>query len=148
MSLKAEMKTRKKNISAQLIAPRYEPVNTRTKAYLLQSAEELKRSAQHTLEEFQGRITKYGYAYAFEWSASAFQAAARVAVAESLIAWLDKQVEGKTEAEMVEMILKEVGRIVVRGARWPEHSTSQQSNVMKTEITAVWADFYAKYTEE
>jgi hypothetical protein len=78
-------------------------------------------------------------AYAFEWSQNAFKGAARVQVGKTLLAWLDH--EGAT----TESIMKEVQSTVVRGARWPEHSTSQQSNLIKTEIVAVYAELLDRH---
>lgn len=103
-------------------------------------AEDMIRTGGYEMEKFNERFAQ-DPAYAFEWSDNAFKAAAKIHVGKTLQAWLTAEREKPLTAED---IMNEVNRMVVRATRWPERSTSVQSNVMKQEITAVWAELVAK----
>lgn len=110
-------------------------------------ADEQVRTGERGMKEFAVKLSKDA-AYAFEWSNNAFKDAAKVHVGKTLQAWIEmkngKTLEEYVEQEHADVIMEEVNRTVVRAARWPERSTSVQSNVMKQEIAAVWAELSAK----
>jgi hypothetical protein len=92
--------------------------------------------------------------YAFEWSASAFQAAAKLNVASHLNAIIEK-VKSKSSDEYLTTadpiaVITTIKTIllddVIRGARFPEKSTSLQSNAMATEIIAAKAEYLERIT--
>ena len=100
-------------------------------------AEELILQGQGSLEKFSKSFAE-NPAYAFEWSHDAFRAAARVQVGMNIRAWV------KYEEASAEKIMDQVRRQVLHGAQYPERSTSMQSNIIKQEIVAVWAELLAK----
>ena len=104
--------------------------------YLSQYSEELIRSGDRDLAKFKERL-ETNPAYAFEWSQNTFPAAAKIHVGRCLKEWI-------TNKATIDGIMYEINKIVVRAVRWPERSTSQQSNIMKQEIAAVWAEIAAK----
>jgi len=100
-------------------------------------ARELVNDAEGGLSRFAESFSQ-NPAYAFEWSSQAFRAAARLQVGKSLLAWM----EG--EPTSAEKIMDQVRGFVLRGAQYPERSTSMQSNLMKQEVVAVWAELLSK----
>lgn len=118
-----------------------------THKHLTLFAEEMIHSGEHTMKKFNEQFAK-DPAYAFEWSGNgAFAAAAKLHVGKTLQAWLTNTKDSVVDTDKEEAatsIMNEVNRMVVRAARWPERSTSVQSNVMKQEIASVWAELVAK----
>jgi len=112
---------------------------------------ELQDKIDSLIEEFsnsavRGALSKFeenfksNPAYAFEWAQNAMEAAARFEVALTLKAWTELP-EYKPEAA-----LSEIKRLVLRGARWPERSTSPVSNAMSADRTAAWAEALERIT--
>lgn len=76
-------------------------------------------------------------AHALKWSADAFAAAARIEVAAQAAAVI--------EAKGLDVALTIARENVMRGARFPERSTSPTSNLVSECRTAAWAEFVEKY---
>lgn len=108
-------------------------------------ADRLVRNAERDLTAWKEKLEK-NPAYAFEWSSNAFQAAAELEVGKTVQAWLKMAVTSKrTEERLLKDIMDEVRGCVIRGARWPQHSSSPQSNEMKTTVISVWAELLMKH---
>lgn len=105
------------------------------------AAEQIKEG-QRDLESFKKRFVD-NPAAAFEWSHPAFRAAAKVHVGRTIESWINNFGDDVT----VESIMDEVSRMVMQAVRFPENSTSQQSNTMKQEIAAVWGELLSKYAK-
>lgn len=78
-------------------------------------------------------------AYALEWSNDIFKTAARLHVATVVLAWI---VKGETN------IRERADELVFRGARFPQASTSQSSNIMHTQVISAWATFVEEYLND
>ena len=96
-------------------------------------AEDKVTTGEYDLAKFKKHLEE-NPAYAFEWSYEAFKAAARIHVGKSLLYWTEK------DEATAEKIIDFVKDMVLRGARYPERSTSVQSNEMKREIISVYAE--------
>jgi hypothetical protein len=134
-----KMKTRKLAIVEEPRAPA--PIKTKFEK-LSWLVDDLERSAEYNLKKFQESFEK-NPAYAFEWSAGAFDAAAEKQVAAIIKDVLSPDKEA-SEAERAEWILREALDRAMRGARNPARSTSAQSNEMEKSIASVWAKVYDK----
>jgi hypothetical protein len=132
------MKTRKLAIVEEPKAPA--PIKTKFEK-LTYIADDLARSAEYNLKKFQASFEK-NPAYAFEWSASAFVAAAEKQVGEIIQIILKKN--EASEEERAEYVLREALDRAMREARSPSHSTSVQSNEIARAIASVWAKVYDK----
>ena len=101
-----------------------------------QVARWIERKAEHAAEECD--TWAQGFAqdahYAMQWAADTFRAAARCAVFTQVVGALRK--EGNT----LEFVMRYARDQVVRGARYPERSTSQAHNLAKQEEVAAWAE--------
>lgn len=107
---------------------------------LTQFAQDHIKDGQRDLENFKKRFVD-NPANAFEWSALAFRAAARVHVGRIIETWLSDKFTKFTP----EIIMREVEATVVHCARFPERSTSVQANTMHQEINSVWAELLARH---
>lgn len=144
------MKTRKLAI-VQNPQPKQtrEELMLQSRQQILKYAEWDDKAAKKDLVEFSEKLAK-SPAYALSWSASAFQAAAKVEAA----AYITQSIESLTESladeygppsflKVLEVIREGLLAAVVRGGRYPERSTSPQSNVMAQDIVAAkgeWLD--------
>lgn len=72
-------------------------------------------------------------AYAFSWSAGAFKAAAQLEVLRPVVAAIENGAK-------LEDVVKHVNGKVLHAARYPERSTSVQSNVLSQDRGEVWAE--------
>jgi hypothetical protein len=97
-------------------------------------AEEKITNGTETIEKFKASL-ETDPAYALEWSRSAFEAAAFLHVGKHLARL------STGEKATVESIVDYAHDMVLRGANHPEHSTSPQSNELKREVLAVYAEF-------
>lgn len=74
--------------------------------------------------------------YEMSWSGDAFAQAARHKVWKDLLEGAESV---KDRDNAMEIIIKEVNKNVIRGAMYPERSTSPASNLMNQELTIAWA---------
>lgn len=113
--------------------------------------------SQNELNVFTEKLTS-DPSYAFEWSYSAFQAAAKNKTAKDILALIDRGLKSMVDEYVATSSPEKVIRYVraylygevLRGAKWPERSTSVQSNQMKTELTAQrgeWLETFDRYIE-
>lgn len=124
---------------------------TKTKKVQLWTlSDTLKNKAQGWLTHYKPKLTKFAQDFAtdpthtLEWSASTFDAAAKVSVAEWVLEVLDGQTHQEQKAkEIVAYLAKEV----VQKARWPDKSTSVPSNEMSLCLNAARADLIAEVTQ-
>lgn len=108
-------------------------------------ADRLVQNAERDLTAWKEKLEK-NPAYAFEWSSRTFQAAAELEVGKTVQAWLKMaETSEHTEERLLKDIMDEVKARVIRGARWPQHSSSPQSNEMKTIVISVWAELLMKH---
>lgn len=112
----------------------------KSKEALLQEANWEIEGATDAIEKFTAKIAK-DPAYAFEWSSDAFKNAAKLRVFTTIKSYCEK------DKATLESIVKEVQQTVLRGAMYPERSTSVQSNVMKQDILSVWASLLERLTK-
>lgn len=95
--------------------------------------------AQHTLDKFKATFSE-DPSYAFEWSDSAFTAAAEVNVFGSVVRSL-KHIPAPGEPEVtIETIRAHATEQALRRAHYPSHSTSVPSNHMYQSVTSAWAE--------
>lgn len=94
------------------------------------------KSANDTLAKFQQKLAD-DPAYAFSWASDAMTAAAKLKVANVVLASIEKFPE-----LTIEMVRKEAATQMRRAARYPARSTSPVSNVMEQEIGAAWAELF------
>jgi len=146
------MKTRKLNVVEPTVeAPREKFTAEKAVDYMKRRAAGDGDSANRQLEIFSQEFLK-DPAYALSWSQKVFDFAARKKVCEYVINFFE-QMEKKdiyelpTPRKMLEILREGMTDEVLRKARWPEHSTSETSNLMSTMTNAAWADFFAKDTE-
>ena len=132
------MKTRKLAIVDEPRAPA--PIKTKFEK-LTYLADDLLRSSEYNLKKFQESFEK-NPAYAFEWSAGAFDAAAEKQVGTIMVEVLTRQ--DATEEQRAEWVLREALDRAMREARNPSHSTSVQSNEMARAVASAWAKVYDK----
>lgn len=118
---------------------------TKTVADARRWAEAADHSGRSALERFRKKLDEGDPAYAFEWSAEAFFAAAMVRVATFVLEALAETPEqgGMMPAdELMTWLRREAHDRMLRAARHPARSSSPQSNLMEQEIGAAWTSFY------
>ena len=104
--------------------------------------DKLRRTIDSTSREADGKIERFtsnlrtNPAYAFEWSDTAFQAAATLDVNARVTNMLNSDLT-------IDAVQKELIHEVVTGSRHPSHSTSQPSNLMQQYKLAVLASLLA-----
>ena len=91
------------------------------------------KQAQDAIDQFKKKLDN-GAAYAFEWSQSAFEAAAIIEVATPALEYLRGDA-----AATVDLVKESWTREALQRARSPEFSTSVTSNLMSTYRTAALA---------
>lgn len=108
--------------------------------------------SEKTLAEFAVRVQK-DPAGALEWSKGAFEAAASLSSARTIVALIeniksrgDEYVE-VGDLEVIKALRAEFYDAVMRGAKWPSRSTSVQSNEMELELTARRAEWLEKFDQ-
>lgn len=79
--------------------------------------------------------------YALSWSHDAFKSAAKHKVFSNVKRFCEQP------DVTLDMITKEVQSTVLRGAMYPERSTSVQSNVMSQDTLSVWASLLERLTK-
>jgi hypothetical protein len=100
-----------------------------------------KKYAEKYIKEFREKLDENS-AHALEWSGSLYEQAAKLEVYTQVL-----RLQGRRPAsgeETVEYFSDFALSEVIRGARWPEHSTNPMSNYLNQCKTAAWADLYAK----
>ncbi len=80
----------------------------------------------------------YGIAYELRWSAGLFACAAEAGVQESILRAVWER-EGTDNPVTLAHIRKHILDQAIRGARFPENSTSPTSNLVRQLETAEWA---------
>lgn len=94
-------------------------------------------SAESRIKSFADKMLK-DPAYELAWGGDAFSAAARIKVWSSVHAYIHENPLIADEIR-VENVKKEAMNNVIRGARYPERSTSPTSNLMAQEVTVAWS---------
>lgn len=89
-------------------------------------------AAEATLTKWQTRLVE-DPSYAFQWSSDAFKAAATLEVLRPVVAAIENGAK-------LEDIVKHVNSQALRAARYPERSTSAQSNIISQDRGSVWAE--------
>lgn len=149
-------KTKLRYHSVQKVEPL--PPKVKTKAELVAEAMESilfqvksdKRFDQETLDKFSKRFSENALD-AFEWSDSAFKAAARIHAAKVIEYVIDamrekqsKEVyEAPTDEAIIQELLTRFRGEVMRKAKWPQASTSPSSNyasLMQMSAMAEWLE--------
>ena len=91
-------------------------------------------------------------ARAFEWSQNAIQASGRIKAAQHFLAIVEHckgkgdgvYTDGLPPAEVLSVARKEFLAVVIRGARWPEHSTSPAHNYSHQCLLAATTEWLVK----
>lgn len=104
----------------------------KSKAALLEEATHEVKNANDFFVKFAADIVK-SPSYTLSWSGDAFKYAARHQV------WSSIEKACVCDEVTLEHVTEEARRNVLRGAMYPEHSTSPASNLMAQEVTAAWA---------
>lgn len=100
-------------------------------------------SATKAIAKFAEKLVK-DPSYEMGWSGNAFANAAAHKVWSTVLCDCDA-VMGKDNA--MELLVKEYQKVVMRGAMYPERSTSPASNLMNQEITMAWAKVLERLTK-
>lgn len=113
---------------------------------LVRELEHINESGRGNLADFATRLAE-NPAYAFEWSHGKFVDAARVQVSLEVLRAVkflkekgDGVYTGHNALGVCRVVRDQLYSDVLRAARSPERSTSQQSNLMKQEIASVKAN--------
>lgn len=77
--------------------------------------------------------------YALEWGDQMFKDAAKMFVYKQ-VAELVADTNNMTDEQMLDRLTKVIQNEIIRGARFPSHSSSQCTNLMATYKLAAWAD--------
>lgn len=112
------------NSKSQLVEEAGYEIESTTK-YLAKFAEDLAKSPSYTLQ----------------WSHDAFRYAAKNLV------WSQIQVACLQEDVTLDHVIDEARRNALRGAMYPERSTSVVSNLMSQEVTSMWATVLERLTK-
>lgn len=101
---------------------------------------------QKKLDDFRDHVndSSRSLAYTLEWSAGAFENAAKLEVLERAIYIIDNEIERgeMTSAQQFHSMEKYALDQMTHGARYPSRSTSVQANEVATCRTAAIAEFY------
>jgi hypothetical protein len=118
-------------------------------AIRIEAASDIKFAQEH-LDRWRERFAQ-DPVNAFSWSKETFETAARKRSAEEIIGWIYRIKENNTDEyaapsdlKVLQVMRSELFKEVVRGAKWPERSTSPQSNEMATCLTAKRAEWLEK----
>jgi hypothetical protein len=111
-----------------------------------------KTNCQNLIDTFAAKL-KDSPSNAFEWSYSAFEAAARLRVAQEIGRYIEmgkiETVDEYSGTYSPEKIIKETRRIiygeVMTAARSPERSTSQQHNLMSIDLNSARAKWLERF---
>jgi hypothetical protein len=101
--------------------------------------------ATRAMSEFAAKFTK-NPTHAFEWSQSGFDEAARLQVGQTVLVYLEKLSESGDEyskrspVQVLVTMASEFYGETVRRAKWPDRSTSAQSNEMSRSLSAKRAE--------
>lgn len=106
--------------------------DARIARFLAQSVDE----ATRTLADFRARL-EVNPTDAFAWADASFNAAAKLEAAARLLAICDRG----TARDAIDYAME----MTFQGARHPESSTSACSNLLKTAVTAAYADFAHRF---
>lgn len=112
-------------------------------------ADEFQRMSRERLEAFAIAFAKDPQ-YAFSWGEPAIKAAAQKHVGDMLTDYIARVRANQPEwddEKVADCIVNELTAELIRKARWPEHSTSQISNLIAQERTAHIAEFVARMSE-
>jgi hypothetical protein len=115
------------------------------KAIRIETTWEIKYAQEH-LDKWSERFAK-DPVDAFSWSKEIFEAAARKRSAEEIVTWINIVKENTDEyaapsdLKILQMVRRNLFREVMHGAKWPERSTSPQSNEMAACLMAKRAEW-------
>ncbi len=107
------------------------------KQRLIEDLETSLKYARENLNKFVESFQK-DPSYALRWSDHTFTTAAKVDVYGTVLSWL------LNDEVTMEQIISEIKSQALRGAMYPEHSTSIPSNLMATYKTQAWAELVEK----
>lgn len=96
------------------------------------------KSARGTIERFKASLDK-DPAYAFEWGTQAVEAAAQL--------WVYTGIAEIVRDRGLDVAFEIAKGNVLRGARWPQHSTAAMSNLTHEFKTAAWAEFVSRESD-
>src|SRR5262245_32723191 len=155
MSKKTQIKTKTQALRFSDFAP---VPRAKTRSVMAgESVASLRQTATFELQIAQGDLSKWQAkfesdpAYAFSWSSDAFVSAAKAAVAKYVIEVIDAQREPvdeytvKTDEQVLKVLREGFYAAVLRGAKWPERSTSMPSNEMASQLVAQKAEWLEKF---
>lgn len=121
--------------------------------------EHVRYSVEHDIKFANETLTKWGARFAnnsadaFSWSSNIFDSAARKDVATYIKLFIEHlskpedEYSEKTDLQKLQAIRNELYRDVLHKARYPERSTSSQSNEMALAINAQKAEWLTKFDQ-
>ncbi len=139
-------------VAAPAVTYTRDEIVSRCFSFLVDDIERRVVIEKETVATWAIRLTEEDPSRAFEWSNDAFRAAARVKVGKTVLAWIEagkqNSVDEYSSTPSCEKIIRGIrdhlyGE-VVRKAKWPDRSTSVQSNEMSLEINAEMAEMLEK----
>ena len=98
-------------------------------------------SVDVVLQKFKARFDE-NPTEALSWGETVFNAAATQLVGQTILSWIasaEDSDKNLSPDEIFQMMKDQITRVVLHGARYPEHSSSACSNMMKTEVVAAYA---------
>lgn len=117
---------------------------------MITSLTRLVEEATHEVQVARDAINKWTEkllkdpAYEMSWSGDQFRNAARHKVWSSVLCDCEAV---KDKENAMELLVKEYQKTVLRGAMYPERSTSPASNLMAQEMTMMWANVLERLTK-
>ncbi len=82
-------------------------------------------------------------AHTLEYSNDMFQTAARLHVAKVVLKWIELD-----EGNFCEIVRERANGLLTNGARFPQASTSQPSNLMHLQVISAWGRFVVEYLND
>jgi hypothetical protein len=104
-----------------------------------QYADNMVQNGTWGVEEFQAKVEKNGMAYALEWAGDLQLMAARQALGQLLLKFVE------TKDITPEVIVNHFHEEVVRKAQWPTRSTSPMANMASEAANQARAEFLARF---
>jgi len=144
-----KLAARRARAATPTIAPQTPPttsaIGARILALLTQTAETNIRIANEQLAKWGTRFAS-DPSHAFEWSKESFESAARHRIAKDILILIEMGLNGDEYAKRSDIaIAREIKSMlhdeVIRGAKWPQRSTSPQSNEMQLCLNAQRAEW-------
>lgn len=146
----------KRKAKTQNVTPQEKPRISTASVYADRRLTSIEMQATHDLERAEQSLIDFSAklqrdaVYALEWSADIFKQAAASGMAKLLLSYITNfrnadQYTLPSSERIIRIIRHELYAEVLRRAKWPEHSTSVQSNEMALALNARRAEWLESF---